>query len=219
MSQEYKQVCNTCGTVNDAYRKNCVRCRSILEELALTPGASSSTENKSISSGLSEKYRNDLFNREMILESADVYPPLSPGGGVVEEVSEDHLSAASPEPGAFATGEERNREGRKRHVLRRRSLLAIVLVLIIVFALIMNSSLPAFFFASIFPKTPPVPGQSSLPLPNGLGVIKAPNGQFVGVNDGSFQPLDVGPGRSDSSDKQQAAQALKQGNPQAAIAL
>lgn len=56
-------------------------------------------------------------------------------------------------------------------------------------------------------------------LPNGLGVVQAPNGQYVGVNDGHYQPFDVGPQRADSGLKQQAAQVLQSGNAQEALSL
>ncbi|MBV9706312.1 MAG: hypothetical protein JO125_02755 [Chloroflexi bacterium] len=56
-------------------------------------------------------------------------------------------------------------------------------------------------------------------LPNGLGVVVAPNGENVGVNDGQYPPFDIGPQRPDSNLKQQAAQALRDGDPERAKAL
>jgi ABC-type branched-subunit amino acid transport system substrate-binding protein len=48
-------------------------------------------------------------------------------------------------------------------------------------------------------------------------VVVAPNGENVGVNDGSYAPFDIGPQRADSNLKLQAAQALRNGDPQTAI--
>jgi ABC-type branched-subunit amino acid transport system substrate-binding protein len=55
-------------------------------------------------------------------------------------------------------------------------------------------------------------------LPNGLGDIPFPNGQYVGINDGSFPAFDVYPGRVGSAAKANAAQALKKGDDQTAMA-
>ncbi|MBV9688099.1 MAG: ABC transporter substrate-binding protein [Ktedonobacteraceae bacterium] len=63
----------------------------------------------------------------------------------------------------------------------------------------------------------PQPITTLPPLPNGLGVVIAPNGENVGVNDGAFPPFDIG--RADSDLKRQAVQALRDGNAQEAIAL
>lgn len=216
MSQEYKQICNTCGTVNDPYRKDCMRCGSILDGVAVTPGASSPVENKVISSNLSEKYKSELFNREMGFDSGSSHFSIESD---VEEIKPDDRSATPVAPlktNAFATDAERitvtTPSTKKKYVLRREALLAIAGMLILLFALTIGRSL-LLVIGSPGPKASPTTG-----LPGGLGVTIAPNGQPIGVNDGSFQPFDVGPLRADIRFKQLAAQAMQQGNPQAAIA-
>jgi eukaryotic-like serine/threonine-protein kinase len=58
-----------------------------------------------------------------------------------------------------------------------------------------------------------------LHLPNALGEGITPAGQTVGVNDGSFAPFDSTSNTQEMVFKQQAATALKNGNPQSAISL
>jgi eukaryotic-like serine/threonine-protein kinase len=48
--------------------------------------------------------------------------------------------------------------------------------------------------------------------PQGLGEMRAPNGETIGVNDGSFAPFDTYRNPQEVNLKQQAAQALRAGN-------
>jgi hypothetical protein len=63
------------------------------------------------------------------------------------------------------------------------------------------------------------PTPAPIQLPDTPGVVKAPNGEYAGVNDGRYQPFDTGPQRADSSLRLQAAQALQEGNAQEATIL
>lgn len=55
-------------------------------------------------------------------------------------------------------------------------------------------------------------------FPKGIGVFQAPNGESIGISDGSYV-FDVGPDRPDSSLKTQASASLKNGDRSTAIAL
>src|SRR5579875_2661704 len=68
--------------------------------------------------------------------------------------------------------------------------------------------------AGITPTT--VPPSSS--IVNGIGVTKAPDGEYIGISDGSFA-FDTGAGRTDGSLKMQAAASIKGNNPSQAEAL
>jgi ABC-type branched-subunit amino acid transport system substrate-binding protein len=94
-------------------------------------------------------------------------------------------------------------------------LLGIITLLLLVFA---ASYTPlTTLFLPRHPSAGVVP--SSFSLPKSIGVVKAPNGENIGINDGTFPPFDIGPGRSDNSLTQQAAQALKEGQVARAISL
>jgi ABC-type branched-subunit amino acid transport system substrate-binding protein len=264
MSQEHKQICNTCGTVNDTQRKNCTRCGSLLDEPPLQQEIPEHIVRTPIFSFL-EKYENVVFSREMhleaedmdasnlsnsseddihslhadlpssisspritremYLEAEDMYASNSSNcaenshmfiGGdkrqFMSDSSEDDIhslhadlpsSIFSPHVENFVTTIKR------RFPIRRKNIPILLFILLLILA-------PTFY---LLLRTNPKPSSPSISLPKGLGVIKAPNGQYVGINDGSFQPFDVGPSRSDSSDKEKGAQLLKQGNPQGAMSL
>jgi eukaryotic-like serine/threonine-protein kinase len=61
-----------------------------------------------------------------------------------------------------------------------------------------------------------VPPSSS--IVNGIGVTKAPNGEYIGISDGSFA-FDTGAGRTNGSLKTQAAASIKAGDTSGAQAL
>jgi len=56
------------------------------------------------------------------------------------------------------------------------------------------------------------------PAASGIGVTKAPNGEYIGISDGTFA-FDTNPGRTDASLKQQAAQKLAAGDSSGAETL
>ncbi len=56
------------------------------------------------------------------------------------------------------------------------------------------------------------------PAASGIGVHKAPNGEYIGISDGTFA-FDTNPGRTDASLKQQAAQKLAAGDSSSAETL
>lgn len=66
---------------------------------------------------------------------------------------------------------------------------------------------------------PPKPIGHLPTLPNKLGVVEFPDGNYIGVNDGSSLPLDVFSGSIDSQFKKQAAQALSKHDEQTAVTL
>jgi ABC-type branched-subunit amino acid transport system substrate-binding protein len=98
----------------------------------------------------------------------------------------------------------------KRFVVAHKKLIVAAVSIILIVSILALGVIPL-----LRPKpTPTLP-----PLPNGLGVVVAPNGQNVGVNDGSYPPFDIGSQRADSDLKQGAAQALRGGNAQEALSL
>jgi predicted PurR-regulated permease PerM len=88
------------------------------------------------------------------------------------------------------------------------ALILIILPLILIILPIVGPSLNNFMsqITRLFTGS----SSTSLQLPNGLGVVKAPNGQYVGINDGTYHPFDQE--RNDSQNlRQQAMQSLQSG--------
>jgi hypothetical protein len=137
------------------------------------------------------------------------------------------LNLLAGQVGANFTDLCRNYPGQRRRFTEKQWLIAgvsfFMALMLIVGAIF--SHLPAKILILLHP-TPaavlaptPVPTPAPLQLPRGLGVNKASNGEYIGVNDGRYQPFDMGPQRADSNLKQQATQALLAGNAQGATIL
>jgi len=67
--------------------------------------------------------------------------------------------------------------------------------------------------------TPVASPSIDLPLPPKIGEVKAPNGDMIGVNDGSYPPFDTWHGARELALKQQAAQKLHGGDGAGAVSL
>ncbi len=106
---------------------------------------------------------------------------------------------------------------KKRFYLDRKWLVPAALALLTVILLV--SIIPRLGSHSETLKvvTPTSVHDAAISLLAGPGEVKNATGQFIGVNDGSFPPFDIG--RSTQALKQQAAAALKAGNSAAAVSL
>jgi eukaryotic-like serine/threonine-protein kinase len=110
--------------------------------------------------------------------------------------------------------------------LKRRNSLVVIIALFLILIIIL---LPLVIIpriraiannnTTITATTPPTQRATPLHLPNALGEGITPAGQTVGVNDGSFTPFDSTSNKQEMAFKQQAAAALKNGDPQSAISL
>jgi ABC-type branched-subunit amino acid transport system substrate-binding protein len=95
-----------------------------------------------------------------------------------------------------------------------------VLVLVLIPTLVLRSQIIKVSNTSVTP----TPSQTSLTpvlqmLPDGLGEVKASNGESIGVNDGSFAPFDVSLNAQEAPFKQQATSKLHNGDTQSAQSL
>jgi eukaryotic-like serine/threonine-protein kinase len=119
--------------------------------------------------------------------------PAAPGGGKVQKQPGSHLA---------------------------RNFLLFILVLILIFGGLFLA-LPyvrSHFGGSTAGNGSPTPVATPSGVVNGIGVTKAPDGEYIGVSDGSFA-FDTGAGRTDGDLKTQAAARIKAGDVSGAEAL
>ncbi len=116
--------------------------------------------------------------------------PASPGGGKVQKQPGSHLG---------------------------RNFLLFILVLVLIFGGVFLA-LPyvrSHFGGSTTGNgnggTTPAPVATSTSIVNGIGVTKAPDGEYIGISDGTFA-FDTGAGRTDGNLKMQAAASIKAGD-------
>jgi eukaryotic-like serine/threonine-protein kinase len=93
--------------------------------------------------------------------------------------------------------------------------LLIIPTILVVLVLVLFFPLHVILFPGPTPK--PTATLTSLPSLSGIETKPFPNGEYVGVNDGKYQPFDMGPQRADSSLKQQASQSLRSNDAQTAM--
>lgn len=143
-------------------------------------------------------------------------PPPTPVGGWSQQAQ------YPPAPGYAGPGGGKVQKQPKSHLAR--NFLLFILVLILIFG--------GVFFALPYVRshfggtttgngsTTPTTGTGGTPsgVVNGIGVTKAPNGEYIGISDGSFA-FDTGSGRTDGDLKTQAAARIKANDASGATAL
>ncbi|HEY5005341.1 MAG TPA: bifunctional serine/threonine-protein kinase/ABC transporter substrate-binding protein [Ktedonobacteraceae bacterium] len=113
-------------------------------------------------------------------------------------------SVASPVSG--------DRPFRPRGLKKRKALILLVSLLILLFSLVIYAIRP--FFANVAPVT--VLSMPVSMLPSTIGIAKAPDGELIGISDGTYI-FDTG--SPDASLKEQTAQKLRQGDTGSAFSL
>ncbi len=235
--------CSTCGTINDKQALFCKNCRLMLG--ASTPSNGQQRVLPVILSKDAEDTiaaTEELSTLQNTQQTKSVILPKDAGGATgvpAPSNSPEGMASLSRRPGGagpggtqpgnnapepppiaptspispfFVTIRHRLTGLWSNHRSRENTIIVIISVVVVMMTMNIYPPMPG-------KKTQPTPESTSTlpPLPEGLGVVRLPDGQYIGVNDGSFPAFDVYSNHADDAAKAEAAQALKNNDPQTAI--